>query len=471
MNIYILVEVKDRELDSRILLSLIAAERGHTVLIGGEEDTVSLAMSGLLKPGILHQVSVMKGLVRFFKPIKENQHLITSQDEEHGLLSQSYGNFALRRFSKETLEYADKIFCWGEHDKNSLQSIYAEYSSKFIATGSPRVDLWKPEFNSYFPEINNPIVSSYKKYILISSNFGLILNENRFWLTLDMKKKYSVVNESDEYAMYNRAARQFEMLAEFVKAIRLLAVVYPDVLFVLRPHPVEVQHGWKTILREYKNILVLREGSISKWIRNAAALIHNGCTSGFESVISGTPTIAYQPLKSDNANHISNSIDYEAYDENQLVKIVDKVLCESELKQRKVVGDEIIESRFCNLNKTLAADNIVDEWEKLYTNKLDEKNNWVAIKIKIDIPEMLKNIKLFILNLFKIAGNPYKIKKLLDLIEDNGFGTVKFKSKHKFSDLSEKELKNIINRYQLTLNRFYNIKFERFRKKSFIIYK
>ena len=58
MNIYIPIEIKAREIEGRTLLALVAAERGHVVVLGGKEDTLGLARNGLLKPGIVHDQSL-----------------------------------------------------------------------------------------------------------------------------------------------------------------------------------------------------------------------------------------------------------------------------------------------------------------------------------------------------------------------------------------------------------------------------
>ena len=53
MNIYIPIEVKTREIESRTLLALAAAERGLVVVLGGKEDGSShkcMHDSGMISP-------------------------------------------------------------------------------------------------------------------------------------------------------------------------------------------------------------------------------------------------------------------------------------------------------------------------------------------------------------------------------------------------------------------------------------
>ena len=67
MNIYIHLEISARELDSKLLLAVLAAARGHKVLIS---DIIGFNIglnTGLLKPGIFHTKSVTPSKTKIFK--------------------------------------------------------------------------------------------------------------------------------------------------------------------------------------------------------------------------------------------------------------------------------------------------------------------------------------------------------------------------------------------------------------------
>lgn len=55
MNIYISIELSARELDGRLLLAVIAASKGHTVLVGDKSLLFRGARSGALAPGVFHK--------------------------------------------------------------------------------------------------------------------------------------------------------------------------------------------------------------------------------------------------------------------------------------------------------------------------------------------------------------------------------------------------------------------------------
>ena len=57
-----------------------------------------------MKPGILHDKSLTPGPERlaYLKELRACGHVITSQDEESGLLEESYERFARKLYSPET---------------------------------------------------------------------------------------------------------------------------------------------------------------------------------------------------------------------------------------------------------------------------------------------------------------------------------------------------------------------------------
>ena len=67
-------------------------------------------------------------------------NLVTSIDEEVGLIKEGYNQFVNDRYSEETIKDASAIFGYGIEDTETLKNIHSKYSSKMYKTGSPRVD-------------------------------------------------------------------------------------------------------------------------------------------------------------------------------------------------------------------------------------------------------------------------------------------------------------------------------------------
>ena len=68
---------------------------------------------------------------------------MTTLDEEGGLNTSDFNDFAKRRFSNKTLVNSDFVFCWGKYDYVKITDIYKKFKDKFIISGNPRFDLTK----------------------------------------------------------------------------------------------------------------------------------------------------------------------------------------------------------------------------------------------------------------------------------------------------------------------------------------
>ena len=172
MNIYIHCEIVSRELDSKLLLAILAASKGHEVIISDIESIEKGLNRGLLKPGIFHTKSLTPSKIKILrhKAFIEVGCKITSIDEEGGLVNTHLENFTKTRYSSETLKSASAIFVWGKDDFNALKNIFPEYLSKIYMTGSPRIDLWKKMFNDH--TYNYTSIKHKRPFLIISSNLA-----------------------------------------------------------------------------------------------------------------------------------------------------------------------------------------------------------------------------------------------------------------------------------------------------------
>lgn len=466
MNIYLPIEVKVRELEGKTLLAMFAAERGHTVILGEKKDTLNLAQTPHLPPGIVHDKSLTPGnyKIKSFSNLKNHGHQITAQDEESGLLDESFDQFAKRRFSEETVSMADRIFAWGKHDQTSLQKIYPDYADKIVATGSPRVDFWRNEFDEYY----NNSTGDLKSFILIASNFGFPIDENLFWDRMARLRSAGYFERDPEMEryMYENTAYQFRLLHEFVVMIRQLSAAFPSKKILVRPHPVESIDAWHKLLGELPNVIIKRENTISGWIRNATVLIHNGCTSALEAAVSGLPRIAYRPIPHEIEREIPNKTSLHAFSIEEVKKMVSDILEKEDtegLSEAENTSEKIINQRISSVTDRLAAEKIVDEWDKmgesanLKTSSADE-----LIKAKpretVSFKRKLKRQLVEIRDTF--FRNPKSQKKNEKLL----------KSAHKFPSFSDEEMHEMTAKIQNTLHRFEKVRTVRFGKKSFIFY-
>jgi len=469
MNIYIPIEIKVRELEGRLLLALAAAERGHTVIVGEKKDTIGLATKGLLPPGLVHLKSITPhdSMKNMLSKLNKNGHAVTVQDEESGLLDETYDTFARLRFSEETIKAVDKVLAWGHYDLRSLKQFYSSQSKKIVVTGSPRVDFWRKDFAEYYSDHTESKDLAGKPYIMVVSNFGGPLNVNRFWNVMARLNKagYFEREEGREKHDYENAAYQTRLIGEFVFMIRGLKKRFLDHNILVRPHPVESVEGWEKLIGNVPGVHVKREGTISPWIRHAKAIIHNGCTSAMEAAISGQNRIAYRPIPHEIERKIPNKVSLNAFSEKELHQFLEGMLNGRDLHKEDDHYTEIqkiIHDRFAVTNGKLATDRIVDVWDDIAQQKGLLNTSYKELLLikkqkSISFEQKVKRTLVSVRNsVLGKADNPQKNSQLLD-------------TSFKFPEFTNAEFGTILGKLEKNLGRLRMVSHHRFGEKSFLL--
>ena len=114
MNIYIHLENVIRELDGKLLLGVLAASRGHEVIISDLEAIDKGIKRGFLVPGIFHTKSLTPGKkkISYLKDFIKKKNLVTSLDEEGGLIRDNYRNFLKERYSVNHKRCLSNFLLW-----------------------------------------------------------------------------------------------------------------------------------------------------------------------------------------------------------------------------------------------------------------------------------------------------------------------------------------------------------------------
>jgi hypothetical protein len=174
--------------------------------------------------------------------------------------------------------------------------------------------------------------------------------------------------------------------------LRVLSEKYPNINFVLRPHPVESEKTWKQLIGNYENILVSNSGSVSAWLRQCTALIHNGCTTAMEAAMSGVPILTYTPIEDQKAEfYFPNRLGKKISDLQSLVENVGQILSGKQSDISSTQDSNTLSERFANTDEVLAADRIVDVWERLLQPHHSTKSFW-----QYGGRSMLKGLKNFV---------------------------------------------------------------------------
>lgn len=388
------VEIKSRELESRLLISISAVEHGFKVIFGGQNQIKELL--DFLPKGIYLDKSISKNKFNFLENLVNKGYILTSIDEE-GLTSQSDKWLYLKqRVSEKTLNLVSKMFTWGEDERRLILKAYPKFSNKIVATGNPRVDLWKKSYYKIYEQEILEIQKKYGHYILFPSSFPVMHSAGNDFVKKQAIRYKIIENEEDEAkfdATYDFFKKSFEKYIELVNA---LAKKFPKEQFIVRPHPSERVDYWKEVTSENSNIKVVSEYSVSPWILGSKCVIHSSCTTGLESFLFEKPVLSYLPYKDNEyVEHISNKVSDIFHNEDEISYRLNLILNDSEeIPNNREKKIEIIRDVIINVDGTPSYNRIVDELIKL--NVKEEKFHTLKLPYSFKVKRLLKNAKLFI---------------------------------------------------------------------------
>lgn len=438
MNIYLHVEISTRELDSKLLLATLAASRGHQVLVSDLPGIISGTNKGLLAPGIFHTKSLTptKKKIARHQAIVNKGFLITSIDEEAGLdTDDGYEEFANTRYSEQTMEQSSMIFCWGSDDEEALKQNYPKHSSKIIKTGSPRVDMWRSSLSDYWGVPSSQ--TSKKPFLLISSNMGFSNGVIPFHEMIKIHKDAGYYQRQPELVdfHFNYTAENYLTTKEFIKAIKYISENNNGYDVVLRPHPEENVEIWKTFLDGIPNVHVIREDSITAWINNAFAVMHNGCTTAFEATITGKPLLTYVPYVQKYGNELPNKLGYYVQTPDELLNKANSIFDDLKSKVKKDIIKplpEIVTNKIFFDEEELAAYKIIKKWEGLDNKNLSQTSNWIKFQWFLKVKNLKKTLS-----------------EVLKKLSPSKFG--KYKENHKFPPLNKHDISKRVSNLQRVL--------------------
>ncbi|WP_174615535.1 surface carbohydrate biosynthesis protein [Virgibacillus ihumii] len=274
--LYLPIEVKVRETDAKLLLAYYAAKEGYRVVTG---DHVMVEMASEVYPkGIFFSKGYSHGVrKRVITNAEHYGHTIVELDEE-GLLIKPK-QYIRDRMRRDMLQLVKQEYCWGNYQKKVIHDVNPDFEQKCFVTGNLRFDLLKPKFSRIYQKEAEGIIHKYGKFVLINT---------RFTRYNTPKGKQENVYFQDIKALYYH----------FLALVKEMSVKYPRMNFIIRPHPGEDFNSYQKEFAHYKNVYIIHEGNIIKWLMAAEVVIHNGCTSGIETFLLGKPLISYVPISS-----------------------------------------------------------------------------------------------------------------------------------------------------------------------------
>ncbi|MBS3681223.1 hypothetical protein KGF86_13525 [Ornithinibacillus massiliensis] len=273
--LYLPIEVKVRELDAKMLLVYQAARKGYLVVIG-DHYMVENASDQLPK-GIFFSKGYPHGFRRrVITRASQNGHRIIELDEE-GLLFQKE-RYTQDRMKKDMLQLVMKELCWGKYQYDVISKAYPDLASKCHIVGSPRFDLLTPRYQQLYEPDARVLQKQYGEFILINTRFS----------------QYNTPRGKIDSPHFKTIKQLYYY---FIALVKELSGRFPEETIIIRPHPGENIQSYREVFSTEKNVRVVHEGNIIKWLLAAKVIIHNGCTSAIEGYYLNKPIISYLPVK------------------------------------------------------------------------------------------------------------------------------------------------------------------------------
>ena len=168
---------------------------------------------------------------------------------------------------------------------------------------------------------------------------------------------------------------------------------------------------WKNLLSNSPNVKVIYDDSISYWVANSFAVMHNGCTTSIEASLLGKPVISYIPFKADFSRDLANDLGYKVTSNKELTDVVNTLYDSSKSKNKKKINksiSKILSKKIFVDDKEFAAEKMIRVWESISDENSYKINNWLIFWLSLKVMKL--NGKIFGF-LKKIFSKNHKIKK------------------------------------------------------------
>jgi surface carbohydrate biosynthesis protein len=284
-------EVKGRELNSKLLLAGLMAERGYRVIVGSR-NAIHLRLTEFDRAVYLGK-DVRFSSAQIVRIVKDLGHVFVAHDEE-AQFYYSRENYLRARVDRKVFQAATNLMAWGPDNAAAWQQADFYNGTPITNTGNGRMDLLRPELRGIYRAEAERHRANHGPYLLISSNFSSL---NHFIPNLTTSPPVpSTAKASGPWAA-KLAVHRRSLFDAFLATLPQLAAALPQHRIIARPHPSENHATWQKAAAGHSNVVVTNEGDILPWLLGAEALIHNGCTTGLEAYLMDRHAVAFQPVE------------------------------------------------------------------------------------------------------------------------------------------------------------------------------
>lgn len=366
-TLFLPIETLARELDSKLLITHKALEKGYSVVVGTKGAVYKIARS--YGSGIYFYKDHSPLASSMLQELRVAGLNIVALDEE-GLVWPSPDKYT-KRIDNKVIQVSDAIFAWGEKQYDILTRTSPGHEKKIHIVGNPRFDILHTKYRQFLIDQSKQQLSySEEGYVLINSVFAagnwnpLLYGTPSYVEHLQIR---GFIKNDEDYNFYKKAyENDVQLFNAYVTLLKRLSNTFPGTKFVIRPHPEENQENWRNIFASTNNVFVENSGSATYWILGAKVLIYTGCTTAIEAWAMNKPTLRYQPIPDTKFEpFLPNKFGKTIKTEKEVVEELNAVLNSPE-NSRYEVDHDYVKSFIKNGFSADAAENIVRVLDSFY---------------------------------------------------------------------------------------------------------
>lgn len=294
------VEIIARELDSRLMVAGLLASRGHMIIVGMHHYLMGVAEripgciylgKNLVPPYLLDTADY-----RRFKATGGRVAHLETEGAVYAGDETEWQRTVLDRFDPSILAPDDRICAWGDFQARTFAHAAPDRAGIIHVTGNPGFAMHRPPYRQFYEAFANTLRAQYGDFILINTNFGRFNGQLGLAHVFSPAVGYRAENSVGRLMAVRAWASDTLRASQFVLMMHELSTAMPDRTIILRPHPAENIEFYRTVVHDVPNVRIVREGPVAAWLQACQVLIHDGCTTGLEAFLLGTPIINFRPI-------------------------------------------------------------------------------------------------------------------------------------------------------------------------------
>ena len=304
--VYLPIEIKNREWESRLLIACHLLEQGISVVFG--QQWAVFQNAPVWPKGVILFKTVNDIQARNMELFAALGHFVAATDEEVLNCERDF----LVVFSPRTAKHCRFFFAQNNAQATCISENYPEMQGNVVVTGNPRIDMMRKLAPRLFAQEVERIKNEYGPYILVNSSSAGV---NSIWgdvknvLAIEIKAGSVNPNDAASVARFNGNIQwQKENRDDLIEFTAWAADAITTHTIVVRPHPAELPEFWNTFASQHPRVKIVHKEHHIPWNLGADLLVHTGCTTGLESAILGCPVVNIERNKDPLVDRITADI-------------------------------------------------------------------------------------------------------------------------------------------------------------------